>query len=101
MTTTLLPLPREDVVAALGNALPIPATAPVLRVNPAAGVTDGAVIISLDPTRPGALWWLIDGVVPPQAAGPVDEGLADLIPGSVLEVPPPPDREPEPPYTIH
>lgn len=95
-----IPLPREDVVSYLGQAWPAPSDATVLRVDPEQGVTDGAVTIASEfPGMPGILWWLIDGVIPPQSVGPVTEALAAQIPGSVLVVPPEPP-EPSPPYTV-
>ncbi|MFD7066074.1 hypothetical protein ACFV97_02435 [Streptomyces sp. NPDC059913] len=95
MTEVLvLDLPRNDVIAGLGrDYFPVPEGATVLRIDPTQGVTDGAVVIYPTPGMPGYFWWLIDGVIPPQAAGLVTEDLAAQIEGSVLESPPPPDPE--------
>ncbi|MGX1483434.1 hypothetical protein RKD45_002510 [Streptomyces griseus] len=100
MTVTYIPLPREDVITYLGMDWPVPTGSTVIRIDPAQGVTDGAVAISTDPRRPGVLWWLIDGTVPPQAAGQPTEELAALIPGSVLEIPEQPNPNPDPPHTV-
>lgn len=97
-SVTTIALPRTDVIGGLGpDYWPARDGAPLLRIDPAAGVTDGAVILTPVPGQPGYLWWLIDGVVPPQAAGDVTAELAAQIPGSVLELPPPPDEELPPP----
>ncbi|MDV9194315.1 hypothetical protein OG195_27260 [Streptomyces sp. NBC_01362] len=98
---TILALPREDVIAGLGcDYFPVPADATLLRIDPAAGVTDGAVIIYATPGMPGVMWWLIDGAIPPQAAGLVTEELAAQVPGSVLEAPPP-ITDPEQPWPTY
>ncbi|MET7560563.1 hypothetical protein ABZS95_10200 [Streptomyces sp. NPDC005479] len=97
MSVTLLALPRDDVAAYLGPAWPVPADAPRLRLPADSGITDGALIVYATPGQPGTTWWVIDGVVPPQDAGPVGEELAALAPGSVLETPPTPDPDPTPP----
>lgn len=94
---TFLTLPRHDVAAYLGPAWPAPADALLLRIPADSGITDGALIIYAIPGQPGTTWWVIDSVVPPQGAGPVGEELVALVPGSVLETPPPPDPDATPP----
>lgn len=98
MSVLILAMPRDDVIVQLGNQFwPVPDGAPLLRVPNDDEVTDGAVVIYPVPGRPGYLWWLVDGAIPPQAAGDVTEALAAQIPGSVLELPPPPDVDQPPP----
>ncbi|MGQ4351986.1 hypothetical protein [Streptomyces drozdowiczii] len=98
MSVLILAMPRNEVIAQIGNQFwPVPDSAPLLRVPNEEDVTDGAVIVYPVPGRPGYLWWLVDGAIPPQAAGDVTEELAAQIPGSVLELPPPPDEDPAPP----
>ncbi|MEU9198851.1 hypothetical protein [Streptomyces sp. NPDC048332] len=99
MSTTLtFAMPRDEVIAQIGNVFwPVPDGAPLLHVTNDEGITDGGVVIYPTPGQPGYLWWLVDGVIPPQAAGDVTAELAEQIPGSVLELPPPPDENPTPP----
>ncbi|MGC5400211.1 hypothetical protein ACPXCP_31280 [Streptomyces sp. DT20] len=101
MSTVLtISLPRDDVIANLGaECWPIRDGSPLLHIDSRAEdyTPDGAVIIYPTLGQPGYLWWLIDGVVPPQAAGDITAELAEQIPGSVLELPPPPDENPAPP----
>jgi hypothetical protein len=106
MTIVYVQLPREDVIPYLGPNWPPEAGVTVLRCPNPAGVTDGAVVVYTTPGRPGTTWWLVDSVIPPQDAGPVDEALAALIPESVLEVldsepveEPAPPTEPQHPQT--
>jgi hypothetical protein len=101
MSTALtIALPREDVITNLGPMFwPVRPGGPLLRVPNDEGITDGAVVIYPTPGQPGYLWWLIDGAIPPQAAGDLTPELAAQIPGSVLELPPPPDDNPTPPHT--
>lgn len=91
MSIQYVAIDRDDVIRGLGNAYPVPADAAVLQIPADAGVTDGALVVSTTPGAPGVLWWLIDSTVPSQAAGPVTQELAALVPGSVLNVPPPVD----------
>lgn len=97
---TLIALPREDVLAYLGPAWPPARDAVLVRIDPAAGVTDGAVVVYETPGRPGVTWWLVDGVIPPQGAGPGGEPLAALIPGAVVVLPPEPEPETPPTDTV-
>ncbi|MFJ1698187.1 hypothetical protein ACIOHC_24230 [Streptomyces sp. NPDC088252] len=96
-TVAILDLPRDDVIAGLGpDYWPTRPDATLLRIDPATGVTDGAVIVYPTPGRPGYFWWLIDGAIPPQAAGTATEDLAAQVEGSVLESPPPSDDPDQP-----
>ncbi|MEU0370639.1 hypothetical protein ABZ070_10300 [Streptomyces sp. NPDC006283] len=94
MTVAYIPIDRTEVVSYLGSSWPPAATATFLRVPTEQGVTDGAVVIHEVEGQPGITWWLVDGIIPPQDAGPVDEALAALVPGSALETPAPQDEEP-------
>lgn len=96
--TVFTPLDREQVIAYLGDAWPVPDGTTLLRL-PADGMTDGAVSVYPVPGQPGTAWWAVDSVIPPQAAGIPDEALAALIPGSVLTVIADPGPPPEPPPT--
>lgn len=100
MSVLVLAMPRDEVIAQFGSVYwPIRDGAPLLRLDPTTAdyTTDGAVVIYPTPGQPGYLWWLVDGVIPPQAAGDITADLAAQIPGSVLELPPPPDDNPIPP----
>lgn len=90
---------RDTVIGQLGDAWPVPAGATTLTAPPDATVTDGALIVRIDDVTPGALWWLVDSIVPPQAAGPITPELAALVPGSVLVAPPPDDLPDSPPLS--
>lgn len=99
-TVAYVPLPRADVISYLGPAWPAAVGATILRPPADSGITDGAVAVYETPGQPGLTWWLVDGVVVPQPSGLVDEVLAALIPGSVLEVVPDLSPDPEqPPIT--
>ncbi|MET8841448.1 hypothetical protein ABZW67_15310 [Streptomyces rubiginosohelvolus] len=90
---TLYAMPRDEVLSYLGPDWPPVPGASVVRIDPAAGVTDGTVSVYDTPGRPGTAWWLVDGVIPPQGAGPGGEPLAALIPGAVVEIVPDPAPE--------
>jgi hypothetical protein len=98
MTVYWLSLQREQVVPNLGNSWPPAPGSTVLRIPPEVAmiVTSGAVIVYGEPGTPGRTWWIVDQIIPPQDAGPVDEALAAQIPGSVLETVPA-EPTPEPP----
>ncbi|WP_420169008.1 hypothetical protein [Streptomyces violaceoruber] len=92
---TVYAMPRDEVLSSLGPYWPPAPGATVVRIDPAAGVTDGTVTVYETPGRPGVSWWLADGLVPPQVAGAGGEVLAALIPGAAVEVVP--DLAPESP----
>ncbi|PVE04665.1 hypothetical protein [Streptomyces scopuliridis] len=96
-TVTYLSLLRAAVIRSLGPAWPAPVGSTQLRIDPAAEVTDGAVVVYETEGMPGTTWWLVDGVVPSQDAGLVTEQLAALVPGSVLETIPDPWADASPP----
>lgn len=99
------PIDRDEVITYLGPAWPVPATATTLTLAPGTvgadgqPFTDGAVAVFPLPAQPGRTWWCVDGSIPPQSTGTPDQALADLLPGSTLVVPPPPDTDPTPPQT--
>ncbi|WP_406735352.1 hypothetical protein OG508_28065 [Streptomyces sp. NBC_01108] len=96
-TIVILERPHTEVIHGLGPLFwPIRSDATTLRIDPTFAVTDGAVIIYPTPGMPGTWWWLIDGVIPPQAAGRITADFAAQVPGSVLILPPPPEPD-EPP----
>lgn len=94
---TLIALPREGVLAALGPVWPPAPGAAIVRIPGASGVEDGAVVVYETPGRPGVTWWLVDGVIPPQGSGPGGDALAALLPGAITETVP--DAEPDSPPT--
>lgn len=95
---TLIALPRDGVLAALGPAWPPPPGAVIVRIAEGSEVVDGAVVVYETPGQPGVIWWLVDGVVPPQGAGPGGDALAALIPGATTETVPDPAPD-NPPTT--
>ncbi|TJZ55613.1 hypothetical protein FCH28_09750 [Streptomyces piniterrae] len=100
MPPIYVPLDRDEVVRCLGNRLPPRVGRPVLRVPTDAEVQTGGVCVFPIEGRPGYLYYLLDGLIVEQDAGPVDEALAALIPGSVLETVPgdiPPETPPTSP----
>ncbi|WNI15575.1 hypothetical protein [Actinacidiphila sp. ITFR-21] len=96
------PFNRDEVIRYLGPFWPPRNNRPSLTLPPDATGTDGepfttgAVAVWPVPGRPGQTWWAVDGSVPTQPAGAPDQALADMVPGSVLVVPPP-DSPPFPP----
>lgn len=97
MSPVYVPMPRANVITWLGPAYPPRPGAPLLRVPESAGVTDGGVAVYPVDGQPGVLWWLVDSCIYPQDAGPVDETLAALVPGSHLGTVPGDDAPDSPP----
>lgn len=95
---TLITVPREDVLTALGPDWPPAPGATIVRIPGASGVEDGAVVVYETSGQPGTTWWLVDGIVPPQGAGPGGNTLAALLPGAATEIVPDPVSD-SPPTT--
>jgi hypothetical protein len=96
------PLDRDEVISYLGGIWPPQHDATTLTLPPDCGITDGAVAVYPTPGRPGITWWAVDSLIGPQSAGVPDDALVALLPGSVLNVPAPPDPDeppPSPPFT--
>ncbi|MFJ5802679.1 hypothetical protein [Streptomyces decoyicus] len=91
-----VPLGRDEVVRCLGSRIPARVGRPFLRVPADAEVQTGGVCVFPIEGRPGYLYYLLDGCIYEQDAGPIDESLVALIPGSVLETVPG-DVQPETP----
>lgn len=92
-----VPLDHDEVVRCLGNRIPARTGRPFLRAPADAEVQTGGVCVFPTEGQPGWLFYLLDGCIYEQDAGPVDEALAALIPGSVLETVPgdiPPETPP-------
>lgn len=99
MTATYVLLDRAEVVLCLDRRIPAQAGRPMLRVPADAEVQTGGVAVHRIEGQPGMLWYLLDGCIYEQDAGPLDEALAACIPGSELTVVPgdiPPDTPPSP-----
>lgn len=90
MKITHTPMPREDALAALGPYWPPRPGAVVARVLALAAVDHGALSVHGDDGQPGTAWWVVDGLIVPQDAGP-----APYLPGCSREtVPDPADASP-------
>lgn len=92
MRITYTPLPREEVLAALGPHWPPQPGAPIVCVGDVIGFTHGAVAVHDNEDRPGTTWWAIDGLIVPQDAGP-----PPAVPGCPTDTVPAPETEHSPP----
>ena len=90
---TFIPLPRDEVISYLGRSWPARPGATVERVLSVPDATDGALAVRPDGDRPGTTWWVVDGLIVPQDAGP-----PPLLPGCPLETLPAPAAG-SPPFT--
>jgi len=91
MKVTFTPLPREEVLAALGRHWPPAPGTTVIRHGYLAEVTTGALAVHEDDDRPGTTWWVVDGVIPPQDAGPaplLPGDRPETVPASAVDAPP-------------
>jgi hypothetical protein len=68
-------MPRAEALAQLGPHWPPPPGAVVTRVS-RLGIDHGAVAVHDSDDRPGTAWWVVDGLIGPQGAGP-----APALPG--------------------
>ncbi|MGA5506826.1 hypothetical protein [Streptomyces umbrinus] len=85
MNVTFEPMPREDVLGHLGPHWPPAPGSTVVRVLNPVDVTNGAITVREADDKPGVTWWVVDGLLVPQGAGP-----AVLLPGCALETVPEP-----------
>ncbi|MFF8447874.1 hypothetical protein ACF06Q_09255 [Streptomyces leeuwenhoekii] len=92
MTVMYTQMPREDVVSYLGRAWPPQPGTTVERVRFLSDVAAGGVSVQV--SGPGRTWWVVDGLIVPQDAGPLPELEGDEL------ITLPPAEEPEaPPMT--
>lgn len=85
MRVTFTLMPREDVLPVLGPHWPPAPGAAVVRHRYLADVTHGALSVHQDDEQPGTAWFVLDGLIVPQDAGP-----PPLLPGDQLETVPAP-----------
>lgn len=78
MTVMFTQMPREDVISYLGRAWPAPPGSTVERVSFLSEVAHGALSVQVG-SRPGTSWWVVDGVMVPQDAGPLPELEGDQM----------------------
>lgn len=94
MRITYTPMPREDVLTSLGPHWPPLPGALVAKLGAIVEVSHGAIAVHDDeeqPGRPGYTWWVVDGLIVPQDAGP-----APALPDCPLETVPAPAEESPP-----
>lgn len=91
MTVMFTEMPREDVVSYLGRSYPPAAGSTVERVRFLSETAAGGVSVQSG-SQPGTTWWVVDGVIVPQDAGPLPELEGDEL----ITLPP---EEPETPPT--
>lgn len=91
MKVTHTPMPRADAVTALGPHWPARPGAAVARVLALATVDHGALTVHGPEGQPGTAWWVVDGLIVPQDAGP-----APTLPGCPVETVPEPLPESPP-----
>ena len=71
MKITHVSAPREDVVTALGPHWPPRPGSTVAHVLGLAGAVHGTLSVHDDDDgQPGTAWWVVDGLIVPQEAGP-------------------------------
>ncbi|MFF9205143.1 hypothetical protein ACF1AE_25645 [Streptomyces sp. NPDC014986] len=90
MTVMFTQMPREDVVSYLANAWPAPPGSTIERVAFLSEAAHGGVSVQSG-SRPGTTWWVVDGVIVPQDAGPLPELEGDeliTLPSEEPETPP-------------
>ncbi|MCI3153228.1 hypothetical protein ELQ39_15955 [Streptomyces sp. GB4-14] len=94
MTVMFTEMPREDVITYLGRAWPAPPGATVERVRFLSEHAHGGVSVQSG-SQPGMTWWVVDGLIVPQDAGPVPRLEGD----EVYDLPPD-DSPTEPPLDL-
>lgn len=69
MKITHTPMPREDVLTALGPYWPPRPGSTVAHVLGLAGAIHGTLSVHGDDGQPGTAWLVVDGLIVPQDAG--------------------------------
>ena len=90
MTVTFTQMTREDIVSYLGTSLPAQPGAVVEHVAFLTDLAHGALAVQTG-NQPGTTWWVVDGRIVPQDAGPIPEldgDLLETVPESQPETPP-------------
>ncbi|MEU6496446.1 MULTISPECIES: hypothetical protein [unclassified Streptomyces] len=90
-TVIYTPMSRDEVLSYLGPHWPALAGATVLRITTIADVTDGALSVYPAEGEPGTTWWVVDGLVVPQDAGPPPDlpgEVPETVPESSSDIPP-------------
>jgi hypothetical protein len=82
---TYTPTSRDEAIGSLGPHWPAPPGATVARVLVLASVDHGSLSVHGDDGQPGMAWWVVDGLIVPQDAGP-----PPTLPGCPLETVPVP-----------
>ncbi|MFC9465206.1 hypothetical protein [Streptomyces coelicoflavus] len=77
MTVMFTQMPREDVVTYLGRSWPAAPGTTIERVAFLSETACGGVAVQT--SGPGLTWWVVDGVIVPQDAGPLPELEGDEL----------------------
>ncbi|MGW5130356.1 hypothetical protein [Streptomyces sp. NPDC004135] len=85
MKVTYTPGSRDEALAALGPHWPARPGSTVVRHRYLANVTDGVLTVQETDGQPGTAWFVVDGLIVPQDAGP-----APYFPGDEIETVPDP-----------
>lgn len=94
MKVTYTQTSRDEAVTALGPHWPARPGATVALIGETVAVTHGALSVNDADGQPGITWWVADGLIVPQDAGP-----APQLPGCRLETVPEPTVDDAPPLT--
>lgn len=91
MRTTYTEMPRGEVLAALGPHWPPRPGTPVVRHRHLVNVETGALAVHQDDGQPGTIWFVVDGLIVPQDAGPppyFPGDQAETVPDPAADAPP-------------
>lgn len=90
MTVMFTQMPREDVISYLGASWPAQPGTTVEHVEFLSDAADGALSIQ-NGSQPGTTWWVVDGLIVPQDAGPLPQLEGDelaTVPDTQSDTPP-------------
>jgi hypothetical protein len=90
---TYTPTSRDEALSSLGPNWPPRPGSIVAHVLGLAGAVHGTLSVHGDDEQPGTAWWVVDGLIVPQDAGP-----PPALPGCRLETVPEPVAD-APPLT--